>query len=132
MAKLLVIDDDVGLLDLLRVHLKAAGHSVRTASDAADGIRAILADPPELILSDVGMPYLDGMELLRALRSDPLTRKIPVVFLTGRADDDTLVQAHQLGVDDYLTKPIQAEELLSAIDRAIRKSHLKMDVRPLT
>ena len=132
MAKVLVIDDDVGLLDLLRVHLKNAGHAVRTASDAADGIRAILADPPELILSDVGMPYLDGMELLRALRSDALTRKIPVIFLTGRADDDTLVRAHQLGVDDYLTKPIQSEELLSSIDRALRKARLKTDVRPLT
>lgn len=131
MAKLLVIDDDAGLLDILRVHLKAAGHDVRTASDAADGIRAILADPPELILSDVGMPYLDGMELLRALRSDALTRAIPVIFLTGRDDDDTLLKAHQLGVDDFLTKPIQAEDLLSSIKRALRKAAPKGDLRPL-
>ena len=132
MAKLLVIDDDVGLLDLLRVHLRAAGHAVRTASDAADGIRALLADPPELILSDVSMPYLDGMELLRALRSDALTRRIPVIFLTGRYDDDTLVSAQKLGVDDYLTKPIQVEDLLSSIDKVLRKSRPNAEVRPLT
>jgi DNA-binding response OmpR family regulator len=132
LAKLLVIDDDVGLLDLLRVHLKAAGHSVRTASDAADGIRAILADPPELILSDVGMPYLDGMELLNALRSEALTRKIPVIFLTGRYDDDTLLKAQKLGVDDYLTKPIQVEDLLSSIDKVLKRSRPNSELRPLT
>ena len=131
MAKLLIIEDDVTMLDLLRVHLKAVGHAVRTASDAADGIRYILAETPDLILSDIAMPYLDGMELLRALRSDPMTMRIPVIFLTGRNDDDTLVKAHQLGVDDFLTKPIQAEDLLSAIDKALKKSRPNVDVRPL-
>ena len=131
MARLLVIEDDVTMLDLLRVHLKAAGHAVRVASDAADGIRYILAETPDLILSDIAMPYLDGMELLRALRSDPMTMRIPVIFLTGRNDDDTLVKAHQLGVDDFLTKPIQAEDLLSAIDKALKKSRPNVDVRPL-
>jgi DNA-binding response OmpR family regulator len=131
-AKLLIIEDDVTMLDLLRVHLKAVGHSVRVASDAADGIRYILADKPDLILSDVGMPYLDGMELLHALRGDPETRRIPVIFLTGRDDDDTLVKARQLGVDDFLTKPIQVEDLLSAIDKVLKKSRPDADVRPLT
>jgi len=131
LAKLLLIEDDVSMLDLLRVHLKAAGHAVRAVSDAADGIRAILAEAPELILSDIAMPYLDGMELLRALRSDPITRRIPVIFLTGRNDDDTLVKARQLGVDDFLTKPIQVEDLLSAIDKALKKSRPNVDLRPL-
>ena len=132
MAKLLLIEDDVSMLDLLRVHLKAAGHAVRAVSDAADGIRAILAEAPELILSDIAMPYLDGMELLRALRSDPMTMRIPVIFLTGRADDDNLVKARQLGVDDFLTKPIQVEDLLSSIDKVLKKSRPNADVRPLT
>jgi DNA-binding response OmpR family regulator len=131
LAKLLLIEDDVSMLDLLRVHLKAAGHAVRAASDAADGIRYILAETPDLILSDIAMPYLDGMELLRALRSDPMTMRIPVIFLTGRDDDDTLVKAHQLGVDDFLTKPIQVEDLLSAIDKALKRSRPNADLRPL-
>src|SRR3990172_11500581 len=131
LAKLLLIEDDVSMLDLLRVHLKAAGHAVRAVSDAADGIRAILAEAPELILSDISMPYLDGMELLHALRSDPMTRRIPVIFLTGRDDDDTAVKAHQLGVDDFLTKPIQVEDLLSSIDKALKKSRPNADLRPL-
>jgi len=132
LAKLLIIEDDVTMLDLLRVHLKAVGHAVRTASDAADGIRYILAETPDLILSDIAMPYLDGMELLRALRSDAATRRIPVIFLTGREDDDTLVKARQLGVDDFLTKPIQVEDLLSSIDKVLKKSRPDTDLRPLT
>lgn len=132
MAKLLIIEDDVTMRELLRVHLKAVGHVVRVAADAADGIRYILAEKPDLILSDVGMPYLDGMELLRALRSDASTMRIPVIFLTGRDDDDTLVKARQLGVDDFLTKPIQVEELLSSIDRVLKRSRPDADVRPLT
>ena len=131
MAELLVIDDNVSMLDLLRVHLKAAGHVVRAAPDAAEGIRAILAEPPELIVSDISMPYLDGLELLRVLRSDPTTRRIPVIFLTGNRDDETLVQACQLGVDDFLTKPIQIENLLSSIDKVLKQSRPNADVRPL-
>ena len=131
MSKVLVIDDDVSLLDLLRLHLRAAGHAVRVASDAADGIRYILAEKPDLILSDISMPYLDGMELLRALRSDSATMRIPVIFLTGRDDDDTLVKARQLGVDDFLTKPIQVEDLLASIDKVLKRSRPNVDVRPL-
>jgi DNA-binding response OmpR family regulator len=130
-SKVLVIDDDVSLLDLLRLHLRAAGHAVRVASDAADGIRYILAEKPDLILSDISMPYLDGMELLRALRSDSATMRIPVIFLTGRDDDDTLVKARQLGVDDFLTKPIQVEDLLASIDKVLKRSRPNVDVRPL-
>jgi len=130
LAKLLIIDDDRSMLDLLRVHLNAVGHAVRTAPDAADGIRAILAEAPDLILSDINMPYLDGMELLRALRSDQATQRIPVIFLTGRVDDDTLVKAGELGADDFLTKPIQVEDLLASIDKVLKRSYPDADPRP--
>jgi DNA-binding response OmpR family regulator len=125
-AKLLIIDDDVALLELVQLHLKAAGHSVRIASDAAAGIRALLLDPPELIVSDISMPYLDGFELLRALRAEPLTHDIRVIFLTGRDDDESPVKARALGVDDYLTKPIQVEELLSSIDTVLKRTRTAM------
>ena len=131
MADLLGIDVNVSMLELLRVHLKAAGHVVRAAPDAAEGIRAILAQPPELIVSDISMPYLDGLELLGVLRSDPMTKRIPVIFLTGTHDDDTRLKASELGVEDFLTKPIQIENLLSAIDKVLKKSRPNTDLRPL-
>ena len=132
LAKLLIIEDDPSMLELLRVHLRAVGHAVRTASDAAEGIRAILAEPPDLILSDIAMPYLDGMELLRALRSEPLTRQIPVIFLTGRTDDDTLTKASELNPDDFLTKPIQDEDLLASINKVLKRSRPNGALSPLT
>jgi len=121
LAKILIIDDDVALIELVQLHLKAAGHMVRTASDAAEGIRMLLLDPPDLIVSDISMPFLDGFELLSALRAEPLTRDIRVIFLTGRNDDESPVKARSLGVDDYLTKPIQVEELLSSIDAVLKR-----------
>lgn len=132
LAKLLIIEDDPSMLELLRVHLSAVGHAVRTAPDAAEGIRAILAEPPDLILSDIAMPYLDGTELLRALRSEPLTRQIPVIFLTGRTDDDTLTKASELNPDDFLTKPIQVEHLLASINKVLKRSRPDGTLRPLT
>jgi DNA-binding response OmpR family regulator len=120
------------MLELLRVHLKAAGHVVRAAPDAAEGIRAILAQPPELIVSDISMPYLDGLELLSVLRSDPMTMRIPVIFLTGNREDDTLVKASQLGVNDFLTKPVEVEILLSSIDKVLKRSRPNTDLRPLS
>ena len=130
LAKLLVIDDNVSMLELLRVHLKAAGHVVRAAPDAAEAIRAILTEPPELIVSDVSMPYLDGLELLHVLRSEPTTKRIPVILLTGNRDDDTVSRARELGADDFLSKPIQVENLLSAIDKVLKKSRPDPDLGP--
>jgi len=126
LAKILIIDDDVALIELVQLHLKAAGHMVRTASDAAEGIRMLLLDPPELIVSDISMPFLDGFELLRALRAEPLTRDIRVIFLTGRNDDESPVKARSLGVDDYLTKPIQVEGLLSSIDAVLKRARAQL------
>ncbi len=88
MAKIVIIEDDLVFLDLLRVHLASAGHEVRTAEDAALGLRAIIADPPDLILLDLTIPYLDGFEMIEALRNDPATRDTPVIVLTGRGDDE--------------------------------------------
>jgi two-component system sensor histidine kinase/response regulator len=121
MAKILVIDDDRSMLDLLRVHLTAAGNTVQVAEDAAIGVRTIFADLPEIIICDINMPYLDGFELLEALHSDPLTAAVPVIFLTGRGDDESFVRARQLGVAAYLTKPVQRDQLLKAVNALMTK-----------
>lgn len=116
MAKILVIENDVTFLDLLRVHLASTGHEVETAEDAALGLRAIIENAPDLIILDMFVPYLDGIEVLEALRTDPATAPIPVVVLTGTRDEEIYARALKLGVADYLTKPVQREKLLQAID----------------
>lgn len=116
MAKIVVIEDDPTFLDLLRVHLASAGHEVLTAEDAALGLRAIITEAPDLILLDLTVPYLDGFEMLEALRNDPATKKIPVVVLTGRRDDEAFAQARKLGASQFLTKPVARDVLIRAID----------------
>jgi DNA-binding response OmpR family regulator len=118
-ARILIIDDDRTFVDLLRVHLSDAGYSVSIAGDAVAGLRAILADPPDLLLLDLNIPYLHGFEMLRALKNDALTRRMPVVIITGRDDEDAYVQALQIGIDGYLTKPVQREMLLSSVETAL-------------
>ncbi len=119
MARILIIDDDRTFVDLLRVHLSDAGYEVDIAGDAVLGLRAILADPPQLLLLDLNIPYLHGFEMLRALKNDPLTRRMPVVIITGRDDEDAYVQALQIGIDGYLTKPVQREMLLGTVETAL-------------
>ena len=101
------------------MHLNANGFTVRIAADATEAIQTILADVPDLILSDINMPYLDGLELLQALKGDDLTAKVPVVLLTGRNDDETYIRATQLGVAGYVTKPVKLDELLATLKRAL-------------
>jgi two-component system alkaline phosphatase synthesis response regulator PhoP/two-component system response regulator VicR len=116
LAKIVVIEDDVTFLDLLRVHLASAGHEVLTAEDAALGLRAIITEGPDLILLDLTVPYLDGFEMIKALRNDPATKSIPVVVLTGRGDDETFAQARKLGASHFLTKPVARDVLIRAIE----------------
>ncbi len=121
MAKILAIEDDPTFLDLLRVHLSTAGHTVRTAQDAEIGLRSIIAETPDIVILDMQVPYLDGFELLEALRRDPATRDVPVIVITGRGDDETYARAKQMGVADYFTKPIQRDQLIAAVEKHLRK-----------
>jgi DNA-binding response OmpR family regulator len=116
LAKIVVIEDDPTFLDLLRVHLASAGHEVLTAEDAALGLRAVITEQPELILLDLTVPYLDGFEMIKVLRNDPATKKIPVVVLTGRRDDETFAEARKLGASQFLTKPVTRDVLIKAIE----------------
>jgi len=118
-ARILIIEDDLTFLDLLRVHLSDAGHEVQIAEDAAIGLRAILDNPPDLLLLDLNVPYLHGFEMLKALRSDPLTRRMPVVIITGRDDEDAYVQALRIGIDGYLTRPVQREMLIATVEAGL-------------
>lgn len=119
--RILIIDDDVGFRDLLRIHLSAAGYQVQVAEDAVAGGRALLAQPPDLIVSDLNMPFLDGFELLSLLRSEPETASIPVIMLSGRSDGDTMAKAVELGAADFLTKPVTRDQLLESIELCLSR-----------
>lgn len=121
-SRILIIDDDVGFCDLLRLHLSSMGYQVQVAEDAVVGGRALLAEAPDLIISDVNMPFLDGFELLSLLRADPGTAAIPVILLSGRNDGDTMAKAVDLGAADFLTKPVTRDQLLESIEACLARA----------
>lgn len=120
--RVLIIDDDRTLLDLLRVHLTSGGLKIEVAEDAAVAIRTILASPPDLILLDIQLPYLNGMEVLAALKADPSTQHIPVIVLTAREDEECFVQAKNLGAEGFLNKPVQRDQLINEIFSKLARS----------
>ncbi len=125
MASIVILEDDAALRDTLRLHLASEGYTVRTAADATEGIRAIMSEIPDLILSDITLPYMGGFELLEVLQRDETTKDVPVILLTGRKDDESYMTGMQLGAASYLTKPVAREELLEAIAAALRGANKK-------
>jgi two-component system chemotaxis response regulator CheY len=111
-AKILVVDDDESIRDLLRLHLSAAGYEVLVAADAIAAGYTVLRAPPDLIITDVNMPHMDGFEFVAALKADKTLPEIPVIFLTS---EDEGYRGKQLGAVGYVTKPVRADRLLSLV-----------------
>ena len=118
---ILVIEDDAALRELLAATLRKAGYRVALAEHGLDGLMQIdRASPkPQLLLVDIMIPELDGLSLVRALRSNNETRNIPVVFITAKSDTRTIAEGISGGAKYYITKPFVIEDLLTKVKRAI-------------
>lgn len=112
-ATILIVDDDKGIRDLLRLHLSSAGYEVHVAEDAIAAGYIVLRSPPDLIISDINMPHMDGFEFVAALRADKSLPDIPVIFLTTLEEGDQ--RGKELGVVGYLTKPVRSDRLLALV-----------------
>jgi CheY-like chemotaxis protein len=119
MPHVLVVDDDRSMRELLRLHLNARGHEVTVAPDAIEGIKALLETDIQLIISDIDMPYLNGVDFVRAVTADPKTHHVPVIFVTGVSDNETWLDAMRAGATGYLTKPVDVNELGREVDKAL-------------
>ena len=115
MIRVLVIDDEAPIRLLCRVNLEAEGMSVLEAGDGPGGLELARSEQPEVILLDVMMPGLDGWRVAEHLLEDPVTREIPIVFLTARADIRDRARGIDLGGLDYITKPFNPVELASLV-----------------
>ncbi|MCE0487234.1 response regulator [Ornithinimicrobium sediminis] len=118
MTTILLVEDDPGIVSTLRVHLRARGYTIVTAEDGASGLRELTRAQPDLVLLDLGLPDLDGVDVLRRLRE---RSDAPVVVLTARQASQDKVEALDLGADDYVTKPFGMDELLARIRAALRR-----------
>jgi DNA-binding NarL/FixJ family response regulator len=116
MAKrLLVVDDDPGLLLAVSDTLRAEGYDVATARRGADALVRVAETLPDLIISDIRMPGMDGYQLVRNLRSNARTRLVPIVFLTAKDETADRIEGFRTGVDAYITKPFDSEELAAIV-----------------
>jgi len=130
--QVLVIDDDADLVRFVRMSLEREGYEVTSALEGAAGLRLAVERPPDIILLDVLMPDLDGLELLGRLRVNPATTSVPVVLLTARTQARDRVRGLDLGADDYITKPFDIEELVARVGAVLRRAKAMRDLSPLT
>ena len=121
-STILVVDDQPDLLDSLKLTLETAGYRVVAASNGADALVILHREPVDLILADIAMPQMNGYLLYERVRENPAWVPIPFLFLTVRTMDSDIRYGKELGVDDYLTKPIQPEDLLAAIHGRLRRA----------
>ncbi|AZO27921.1 response regulator transcription factor [Mesorhizobium sp. M1B.F.Ca.ET.045.04.1.1] len=128
-VSILVVDDEPPIRKLLRVGLGSQGYAVSEAPNAKAAIELIEAQPPDLILLDLGLPGMTGLELLGKWRNDGLD--IPVVILSSRTDEAGIVQALELGADDYVTKPFGMNELVARIRVALRHKFQQQGEKPV-
>jgi DNA-binding response OmpR family regulator len=114
----LVVDDDPTVTDVVRRYLERDGYRVRTAADGRAGLAAALGAPPSVLILDLMLPELDGLEVFRRLRAQ---QPVPVIMLTARGDEEDRIAGLELGADDYLTKPFSPRELVLRVGAVLRR-----------
>jgi two-component system chemotaxis response regulator CheY len=119
--KILVVDDDKTTRKLLSLYLKGKGYEVVTAENGLDAMEKVGTENINFILTDMNMPYMDGIEMTKNLKSDPALNSIPVVMVTTEADEDEKRRAFEAGVDDYLVKPTNADQINESIKKILKK-----------
>ena len=117
--RVLVVDDDEKVTRLLEANLSRAGYQVKTAPNGADAMRLLLQEPFHLVVADVEMPQLDGLELVALVRADKVLQNLPVVLLSAHDSDTDMMHGLLHGADIYLTKPFQPDELITAVSRLL-------------
>lgn len=117
--RVLVCDDDPLLVDLVSHRLSSRGYDVTVAADGAEALQLMADAPPDALVLDAMMPVLDGYELLRRVREDPRTAKLPVIMLSARRQEQDVLSALELGASDYIVKPFIPEELVVRLGRLL-------------
>jgi two-component system alkaline phosphatase synthesis response regulator PhoP len=126
--KILVVDDESSIVTLLQYNLEQAGFSVVTASDGLEGYNAVLEAKPDLIVLDLMLPKMDGMEVCKALRQEKINT--PIIMLTAKDDEFDKVLGLELGADDYMTKPFSPREVTARIKAVLRRSTATIEETP--
>ena len=129
-ATVLVVDDDPVILRLLEVNFEMEGFTVVRASDGAEGLERAREVLPDVVVLDVMMPRMTGYEVAAAMRSDPQTADIPILFVTARAQSGDVERGMELGVDDYVTKPFDPLDLIARVNAVLARSRARRPPAP--
>lgn len=122
MTKIIVVDDESSIRDLLRFNLEKAGYMVECLDDGLAAVKRIMDDTPDLLVLDLMLPGMDGLEVCRHLRHQEKTQHLPIIMLTARGEEIDRVVGLEIGADDYLTKPFSPRELVARIKSILRRS----------
>jgi DNA-binding NarL/FixJ family response regulator len=120
-ARILLVDDEPGVRESVQAYLEDSGYAVQVAAGAKDAWEMLQRDPPELVITDVMMPQVDGYQFLQQMRDDPRFVAMPVVFLTARGMKSDRISGYQAGCDAYLPKPFDPEELIAIIKNILKR-----------
>jgi two-component system phosphate regulon response regulator PhoB len=124
---ILVIDDEKDLIDLVRYNLEKEGFDVIAASDGQSGLEVASRHAPDLVVLDLMMPGIDGLQICQRLRADPRTARMPVIMLTAKATEADRIVGLELGADDYITKPFSPREVVARVKAVLRRAASQHD-----
>jgi two-component system alkaline phosphatase synthesis response regulator PhoP len=119
---ILVVDDEPGIVQIARDYLERAGYRIVTAADGFQALRLARSEVPSLVVLDLMLPGMDGLDVTRAIRGDPATRSIPIIMLTARVEETDRLIGLELGADDYITKPFSPRELVARVRAVLRRT----------
>lgn len=125
--KILIVDDESDVADLVAYHLKAKGYDTQTVNDPTHSIGAARSMMPDLVILDVMMPEINGIQICRLLRADPKLKHVPVIFLTAKVEENDRVQGLESGADDYICKPFSTKELVLRVQNILRHTSEKTE-----
>jgi len=120
--KILVVDDEEDILELVRYNLSREGYKVLCAASGEEGLKVACAEMPDLIVLDLMLPGVDGLDVTRRLKGDDYTKKIPIVMLTAKGEESDIVTGLELGAEDYITKPFSTKVLVARVRAALRRN----------
>ena len=121
-SRVLVVEDEPDIRDLLAFHLERDGYQVTRATTGPEALRQLRAAPPDLVILDLMLPEMDGLEVCRRLRADPATAGLPVIMLTAKGDEVDRVVGLEMGADDYVVKPFSPKEMLARVRAVLRRT----------
>jgi len=130
-GRVLVVEDEADIRDLLAYHLEREGYLVSRSRSGADALRQVRARPPDLILLDLMLPELGGLEVCRRLRQDPRTASVPIVMLTARGEEVDRILGLELGADDYIVKPFSPKEVVARVRAVLRRAGVRESSAPV-